>query len=105
MPKFIQKYLKLFFFTTSKHSTGLLINCKKIITFYNGEIWLESRGYRDYIFCKIKKNYENHSKQAISQAVGGMYKKITIAKPTCSDFWESFLLENMKFCRIYVVSV
>jgi signal transduction histidine kinase len=42
-------------FTTSKHSTGLAYQCKKIITFYNGEIWLESRGYRDYIFCKIKK--------------------------------------------------
>ena len=44
-------------FTTSKHSTGLGLSIvKKIITFYNGEIWLESQeGVGTTFFVKLNK--------------------------------------------------
>jgi hypothetical protein len=53
--KFIQKYLKpLSLLQQATLNRFNLSIVKKIITFYNGNLG-ESRGYRDYIFCKIKK--------------------------------------------------
>jgi hypothetical protein len=44
---------------------------------------------------KIKKRiHENHSSKQISRGGWRYVQENTIAKPTCSDFWESFLLEN-----------
>nr|WP_314839073.1 PAS domain S-box protein [uncultured Flavobacterium sp.] len=59
MPKAIHSKIFETFksFTTSKHSTGLGLSIvKKIITFYQGEIWLESEeGVGTTFFVKLKK--------------------------------------------------
>jgi PAS domain S-box-containing protein len=59
MPKAIHSKIFETFksFTTSKHSTGLGLSIvKKIITFYRGEIWLDSKeGVGTTFFVKLKK--------------------------------------------------
>lgn len=59
MPKAIHSKIFETFksFTTSKHSTGLGLSIvKKIITFYHGEIWLESEeGLGTTFFVKLKR--------------------------------------------------
>jgi light-regulated signal transduction histidine kinase (bacteriophytochrome) len=55
--KFIQKYLKLLSLLQQVNIQQVRpFNRKKIITFYNGEIWLESQeGVGTTFFVKLKK--------------------------------------------------